>query len=162
MGDMHQVRDGPRLITFEGVLLSSVSSRREPDSPRWTELSLYKTIGDQYVLEKVGRSVVTHTPGCAEILGKIPRFQDAHPGDDPDEGYQYHDCVEDTYDFTKLLVEEDRYWASITNDPRKIVDALYRKQEGSRHLPRVSLNLLLDAEKEDPLISGAWRIERIS
>lgn len=161
MPDMHQVRDGPRLITFEGELLGAVSSRRVGAS-RWTEMQIFKTIGEQYVLEKVGKSVVTHNPGCKEIIGKLPRFQEAHPGADPDEGFEYHECVPEQYDFTQLLVEEDRYWATITSNPDKIVDALYRKRDGARHLPRVSLELLLAAEAYDDALAASWRIERIS
>lgn len=160
MPDKHQVRDGPRLITFEGEILGSVSSRRD-NAARWTEMSIFKTIGGQYVLEKVGRSVRTHVRGCSEILSELPRFQDEHPGDDPDVGYEFHTCVPTEYDFTQLLVEEDRYWATITSDPEKIVDALYRKKPGSRHLPRVSLDLLEAAEVNDQAIGASWRVEQI-
>ena len=156
----HQVRDGSRLLTFEGECLASISSRNA--SPRWTELTVYRTAGGFYVLEKIGRSVVTHMPGCPSILGKIPRFQSAHPGDDPDVGYEYHDCVPDEYDFTVLLVEADRYWATISEDPSHIVDALHRKREGSRHLTRLALDLLDRVALADPGFGTDWRVQHIA
>lgn len=157
----HKVRDGNRLITFEGFVLGKVSSRR-PESPRWTELLLLKTLGGSYVLEKLGMSIVTHVPGCPRILGNIPRFQDLYPGDDPEDGFEYDECVGDEYDFVQLLVEEPRYWATIATDPHEIVAALYRKRDGSRHLPRISIDLLEKVSESDPDINSAYRVERIS
>lgn len=158
----HQVRDRSRLITFDGTLLAQVSSRATDPQVRWTEMSLYLTDGGSYVLEKVGRSVVVHAPGCTDHSPGIPRFQDAHPGDDPDVGYEYHSCVPEEYDFTTLLVEEDRFWALITEQPEQVVDALYRKQSDARFLPRISVTLLEQASKVDPHLAGAWQVERIS
>ena len=155
----HQVRDGARLISFEGDLLATTSSRRD-ESPRWTEMSVYRTEKGSYVLEKVGRSIVTHTPGCKEIIGTIPRFQEEHPGDDPDD-YVYHGCVPEEYDFTELLIEADRYWATIAEDPAKIVDALYRKRDGERHMPRISLDLLAAAGELDEDLRHAAEVEYI-
>lgn len=156
----YQVRNGPQRFSFEGELLASASSRR--GDPRWTEMSLYRTVTGVYVLEKVGRSVVTHVPGCTDIIGSIPRFQAAHPGDDPDEGYAYHDCVPEEYDFTKLLVEEDRYWAMYSSNPADVVDALYRKKDQARHLPRTSIELLEQASRADSRFGQQWLVEHIA
>jgi hypothetical protein len=156
-----KVRDGARLIAFEGRHLGKVSSRR-PDSPRWTELQLFRTSGGSYVLEKLGMSIMLHVPGCPRILGEIPRFQDAYPGEDPDVGFEYDECVGAEYDFTRLLVEEPRYWATIATDPHEIVAALYRKRDGSRHLPRISIELLENVAAIDEAINAAYRVERIS
>jgi hypothetical protein len=148
-------------MQLEGDRLASVSSRHSDDQTRWTEMTLYKTDKGSYVLEKVGRSVVTHVPGCSEILGNIPRFQDAHPGDDPDVGYAYHLCVPAEYDFTALLVEEDRYWAVISTEPGEIVEALYRKQGEARFMPRISITLIEEASIHDELLASSWNYTRI-
>ena len=159
--DMKQVRDGSRLISFRGKLTAEVSSER-PGASRWQELRLFRTDGGSYVLEKVGRSVLTHMPGCPRIIGKLPRFQEAYPGGDPEDGFWYDDCVPETYDFPQLLVEEDRFWAIIAEEPDQIVEALYRKKQGSRQLPRISLDLLEQAAKEDPAIGDAYLVEKIT
>lgn len=157
----YQVRDGARLLTFEGDRLGYVSSKR-PGNPRWTEMSVYRTQGGQYILEKVGVSRVMHMSGCPNIIQKIPRFQEAHPGADPeDNDFQYDSCVPDEYDFTKLLVEEDRFWATIAERPDKIVDALYRLRDGVRTMPRISLNLLEEVSQSDPSFGTDWRIEKV-
>jgi len=162
----YQVRDGLKLLRFNGVLLGHVSSQQ--DQPRWTEMSVYKTkplpghVNGLYVLEKVGRSVLTHVPECKEMFPNLPRFQAAHPGDDPDIGYEYHDCVPDEYDFPSLLVEEDRYWATQCNTSEAVVEALYRRRGNSQHLPRISLDLLEIVERADPTFGDMWRVEYIA
>jgi hypothetical protein len=69
-----QVRDGNRLLTFDGKLLASVSSR-DSDRDRWTEMRIYQTTGGSYILEKIGRSIRLHMPGCSDILKDLPLFQ---------------------------------------------------------------------------------------
>lgn len=156
--DQFQVRDGSRLLTFKGVLLAGVSSRKF-DAPRWTEMAVYKTEGGSYVLEKVGRSVVCHISGCDAAHSNLPRFQAAHPGEDPEIGYEFHDCVPDIYDFTALLVEEDRYWAMIATEPSAVIDALYWKRHGKQTLPRVAIDLIQYLSSAD---GDKWGVEYIA
>lgn len=145
----HQVKNGKRLISFEGVKLGFVTSEYGGKA-RWSEMAIYKTINDYYVLEKVGRSVVTHIDGCSDVTRILPRFQEAHPGDDPDYGYEYHEaCVPDEYDFTKLLVEEDWYWACFSENVKDIVDALFRRKGGSKMITKIGTELLEQAAQHD-------------
>lgn len=155
----HRVQDGSRVLTFEGALLGSASSKRT--APRWSELKLYKTTAGTYVLEKIGRSTVVHVPGCQSIIGSLPRFEEEYPGCDPDD-YWYDDCVPDVYDITSLLVERDRHWALIADDPVQVVDALYRRKDGARHLPRLSIELLDEVTRTDEQLANSYRVERIS
>ena len=159
-----QVRDGHRLLTFDGHRLATISSR-DGEKDRWTEMSVYKTAGGSYILEKVGRSVRLHMPGCGDILKDLPLFQQAHPGEDPEYGYSWCErCsppIGEEYDFTTLLVEEDRYWATISTDPEVIIEALWRKREGYRRLPYISVQLLTELSKVDPAFDS-WRTEKVS
>lgn len=159
-----QVRDGNRLLTFDGELLASITSRGD-GKDRWTEMRVYKTQGGSYILEKVGRSIRLHMPGCVEIIKDLPLFQQEHPGEDPEVGYSWCErCsppIGEEYDFTALLVEEDRFWATISTDPEVIIDALWRKREGYRRLPRISVELLTDLCRVDPAFE-IWRTERVS
>lgn len=157
----HQVRDGSRLIMFEGELLGFSSSEREGVS-RWTEMSVYLTDGGSYVLEKVGRSLVCHMPECPDV-DTLPRFQEQHPGDDPDYGYVFHEeCVPEVYDFTRLLIEENRYWAMITKKPIEILEALERRRDGIRTLPRIGMELLEKVSATHPEFGDFWRTEHIA
>lgn len=159
-----QVRDGHRLLTFDGELLASISSRAD-DRDRWTEMRVFKTAGGSYILEKVGRSIRLHIPGCPDILKDLPLFQQAHPAEDPEVGYSWCEVcappIGEEYDFPSLLVEEDRYWATMSTDPQVIIDALYRKREGYTRLPRISVQLLNDLCEVDPKFE-VWRTEKVS
>ena len=158
----YEVRDGStRTIRFLGQLLGEVSSRRA-NAPRWTELRLYKTEAGAYVLEKVGASVVVHAPECPDILNTLPRFQEVHPGSDPSDGnWWFCERCGDlaVRDITRLLVESNRYWAIISEDPAQIVDSLYRRKDGARSMPRMSLDLLDEAGRADPAILNSFREE---
>ena len=161
MAEMIVVEDGSRKITFEGDLIASVSSVG-PSKPRWSEYRLYKTVSGTYVLEKVGRSIVVHNPGCSEIIDSLDRFQDKNPGKDPSEGFWLcESCMNGRYDITSLLVEHDRHWVNITEEPQAVVDALYRKRDGARHLPRLSLELLDQAARVDAKLADAFLTERL-
>ena len=158
----YEVQDGSRMLTFEGELLGSVTSQR-PSSPRWSEYRLYKTVGGVYVLEKVGRSIVVHQPGCTKIVEALNRFQTTNPGRDPEDGWWFcESCIFDgRYDLTALLVEADRHWVIVSTEADQIIDALYRKKSGARSLPRLSLDLLDQVARVDDRIGGAFRVERI-
>jgi len=160
-----QVRDGSRLLTFDGELLASISSRDTPEKDRWTDMRVFRTTGGSYVLEKVGRSTRLHMPGCPDIINELPLFQQAHPGEDPEAGYSWCEIcsppVGEEYDFPSLLVEADRYWATISTDPEVIIDALWRKREGYRRLPRISVQLLTALSGVDPAFE-VWQTERVS
>jgi hypothetical protein len=160
--ELLEVRDGSRRITFEGELIGFVTSAGN-SKPRWSEYKLYKTIAGTYVLEKVGRSIVVHMPMCPEIIDSLNRFQEENPGRDPTDGWWFCEscCTGGRVDPTALLVEHNRHWVTISEDPQHIVDALYRRKEGARHLPRLSLDLLDQAARVDPAISEAFRVERI-
>jgi hypothetical protein len=151
-----EVRDGARRITFDGQLIGSVSSRRH-DSPRWSEYKLYRTVAGSYVLEKVGRSIVVHMPSCQDIIAQLDRFQTVHPGADPTDGWWFCEtCTAAGYNITALLVENDRSWVTISEDPQEIIDALYRRKGGARSLQRISLSLLEQASRADEKISEAF------
>lgn len=158
-----QVRDGARLLTFDGKLLASVSSF-DSLRDRWTEMFVYQTTGGSYILEKVGRSTRLHVPGCPEMQPDLPLFQQEHPGDDPENGYSWCEAcappIGEEYDFPSLLVERNRYWATISPDPAVIIDALWRKREGYRRLPHISVQLLTDLCQVDPAFEG-WQTEKV-
>lgn len=159
-----RVRDGQtREIKFDGELLGEVSSRRSR-APRWTELRLFRTDSGIYVLEKVGASVVVHAPNCPNIIGSLPRFQEEHPGADPADGSWWicERCGDmAVQNITTMLVETSRHWATIADNAAQVVDALYRRKDGARSMPRISLDLLDEAGKADPAILDAFSSESV-
>lgn len=158
------VIDGYRRITFRGDLLAKASTRR-PNAWRWTDLALYRTTGGTYILEKIGASRVMHIADCPFVIADLPRFQEIYPGEDPeDDAYHFCDpstsdpCVPDgaLYDFPSLLVEQDRHWAQISDDAPSVVRSLMRYRNGSRWLPRVSVQLLSRAADVDEKVKVAY------
>lgn len=157
----YEVRDGDRKLQFEGILLGRSSSRRG-DAPRWTDISLYKTLGGSYVLEKIGRSIVTHMPECSPKTAGLPRFQSLYPLRDPDD-FEYCDCVPEEYEFHRLVVEADRCWATISEEPADIIEAMrIRKRTGAAHMPRSSLELLNAVCNIEPGFQQVWDIQYIA
>lgn len=158
--DQHKVRDRERVLTFAGIVLAESSSRKH-GAYRWTELRLYRTVSDTYVLEKIGRSIVTHVPSCSAIRGAMPRFQAKYPGEDPEFGFEYHDCVPDEYDFTELLVEADLCWGLHTADPAEVIDALYLRLKALKNhtIPQHAKTLLDAASLVDAKFNELWTVQ---
>ena len=114
-------------------------SSERPAHPAGRRCALFKTAGGSYVLEKVGRSVMTHMPGCPRIIGRIPRFQEAHPGEEPEYGFWFDDCVPEEYDFTQLLSEEGPFLAVIADQPDRVVEASIERRKVPATCPASAL-----------------------
>lgn len=157
-----EVRDGARVIRFNGDLLAEASSERA-SSPRWTDKALYRTDAGTYVLAQVGRTRVIHQPGCPKADRGLNRFVDEYGENiEPSEPrWTFHDCVPQEYDLDAVLVERTRYGAFILDSPEAVVDNLYKRTTGVRFLPRLSTDLLDAASKKDPKIEAVFRSELI-
>jgi hypothetical protein len=152
------VRDDGRVITFEGVKLAETSSKR-PNVTRWTDMALYKTDTGKYVFTKVGRTVVLHDPACPDIVRKLNLFMDEYPDRDPEDGFDLHSCIGETYYMDEILVEQTRFWAFIAESAEAVVDALHKNEGGMRFLPRMSINLLEAAIPKDVDLAAAYTRE---
>jgi hypothetical protein len=69
MVEQHEVRDGSRIIRFQGTLLASASSER-PVSPRYVTLTLFSLPSPPpaYVLSRVQYSRVFHVQTCEQAI----------------------------------------------------------------------------------------------
>lgn len=156
---MYEVRDESRTLKFDGALLSFATSYR-PRSDRWVEFSLYRTAGGQYVLARVGETLVYHVPSCIIVqrnnLHGTPRAAlrpDASP---------CQDCRPDRHDSEEIMQEVPRHWAQVSESAEGVVESLYRYDEsGSRYLTGVARRLLDEASDMDEDISDAYRVETI-
>lgn len=70
------VRDGERILRFEADVIATASSHR-PGAPRWSELVVYRLPSQQYVISKVGRSVLAHRPDCVRVTDEMPTWLEA-------------------------------------------------------------------------------------
>jgi hypothetical protein len=157
---MIQVRDGSRILQFEGRLIAQSSSWRR-GSYRWVEFHLYRVTSGVYVLARVGMSLLYHVPECDVVyrnnLKPAPRAdldRDARPCDR---------CMPDRARTDTICPEKPRYWAQVCETPEAVLDALYKFDDaGSKYLTLVAQRLLDEASDEDESISQVYRIETIS
>lgn len=162
-----ETQDGPRRISFVGWHLGEADSRPGSDQPaRWTELRLFKTVGNQYVLEKVGCSDVFHNESCPTEPGKPRRGKrwnnlvEALPEDVdeytvPEDIFVPCDRCRPEFDDEPVWVEKDIYSTSTFSTPVEVLQALYRpdtRNTSNQYLSRVARSLLDQAiEKDDAL-----------
>jgi hypothetical protein len=155
---MHEVKDGARTLQFNGAILGKSSSWRR-GSTRWIEFELYKTESGSYVLSRVGVSLIYHGAGCPlvrkynlteNVINNLHR--DALPCEecDPDESVDL------------VFPENYRYWAQVSEDPKAVLDALYKYDNGgARYLTNVAQRLLEVAAPKDSGIDSVYKIEVI-
>lgn len=155
---MLEVKDGDRTLQFNGTLLGESSSRRS-GSNRWIEFKLYKTDAGSYILSRIGVSIIFHGPACY-LVNKYDLI----------ESFSYELGVEATpcencmpeKSLDLVFPEQNRYWALITEDPKAILNSLYKKgEDGSKYLTYVAQDLLESASKSDSSIKNIYKIEVI-
>jgi hypothetical protein len=154
----YEVRDGSRILQFNGRLLAESSSWRR-HSYRWIEFQLYKTENGSYVLSRVGVSLLFHGAACPLVkrytLSEVPYkdlTQDAIP------------CEECNPDSSAPLVfpEKNRHWALVSEEPDAILEALYKYDDGgARYLTNVAQRLLEEASELDEKLASVYRVELI-
>lgn len=155
---MYEVRDGTRILQFNGSLLASSSSWKR-GSTRWIEFELYKTENGAYVLSRTGISLVFHGAACPLVkryglteVDIVELSEDALPCDE----------CRPTFDLPIAFPEKHRHWAQVSEEPDAVLEALYKyDQGGARYLTRVAERLLEEASKMDKGIEAVYRIELI-
>lgn len=153
-----EVRDGQRPVTFVGWMVADADSQTGND-PRWTELTLYKTVSGKYVVEKVGRSDVFHSPTCPRRSKGIqhPSLEEAMGGGSDESVEDYYvpcDVCHPDYGQQPVFVERDISSVAVYGEPEQVVDSLHiRKSGGNRYLSRVGRELLDAASANDPDIA---------
>ena len=154
----YEVRDGSRILQFNGKLLGESSSWRR-DQYRWIEFELYVTENGSYVLSRVGVSLIYHGAACP--LVKKYGLQDVKFSALEDDAVPCDECDPD--ESAKLVFPEKyRYWAQVSDDPSAVLDALYKYDAGgARYLTHVAQRLLEEASEMDPKIEAVYRVEMI-
>lgn len=155
---MYEVKDGTRILQFNGKLLAESSSWRQ-GSTRWIEFELYKTENGSYVLSRVGISLIYHGAACP--LVKRYGLTEVHVDEIDDDATPCETC--DVNDEVMLVFpEKNRHWAQVSDDPDAVLDALYKyDQGGARYLTKVAERLLEEASEKDKGIESVYRIELI-
>lgn len=157
---MKQVRDGSRILQFEGRSIGSSTSWRH-GSHRWVEFSLYRT--DEtgvYILSRIGVSMLYHTTDCEVVARNKLREEpavDLDPGAVP-----CPQCRPDLVDFPMVCPERARHWAQVCDDAVSVLESLMKYDEtGSRYLTFVAKRLLENASDADPDIASVYQVQTI-
>jgi hypothetical protein len=159
---MYEVLNGKRTLRFDGALLAFSSSYRE-DSPRWVEFALYRTVGGAYILSRVGQTRVYHVQGC-EVVARnkppktvIPALKEGSSPCNQCQPPRIGSLSE-----IEVYVEMPRHWATVSESPTGVVDALYKYNEsGVRYLTNVAEQLLDEASAVDSNIAQAYKVEDV-
>lgn len=156
----HQVRDGSRIVQFEGTLIGHATSWRRGSS-RWVEFSLYKTLAGSYVLSRTGLSLLYHALDCE--IGERNSLESSPSAALERDAVPCIDCQPDPHD-QEICAETPRYWCHVSETgPEGVIEALQRHDtHGSRYLTRVAQRLLESAGKVDPALDAVYRVEEIA
>lgn len=156
-GPRISVRDGARVLRFDGDLIASLSSKR-PGAPRWSQISLYRLRSSGYVVEKVGYSAVTHDPGCLKVRSDMPAWADAHPEEREIGRVPCLECQPDMSEMdAQLRLERTRHRAFVVPDAIGLVDLL----TGDRDVVPALITRVLDAAAAcDERVEQVWSPSR--
>jgi len=158
---VYEVKDGARVLQFNGKLLSRSSSWRH-GSNRWIEFELYRTENGSYVLSRVGVSVIFHGAACP--LVKKYGLLEIDPTELVDQALPCEICrpSDNPRDLPLVFPETNRYWAQVSDEPDAVLEALYKyDQGGARYLTNVAQRLLDKAAELDGGIRKIYSIEII-
>lgn len=156
---MHTVRDGTRLLRFEGTKLSE-SSSRIAEKPRWVEFKLYKTLKGTYVLSRAGMSTYFHDSECHVVTrNRLSVVDEAEIGLD---AVACPDCRPSRIAPEGLYPETPRYWAQSSDSPQGVIASLMQ-YDGNKteYLTNVARRLLEDAAEVDDRLSDAFYVDTI-
>lgn len=154
---MHQVRDGSRVLQFDGQLLAK-SSSQQPGQYRWVEFELYRTKSGSYVLSRTGQTRLFHDPDCAIVQRNHLKTSSADELTD-----EHVPCAEcDPYDDGEVAIEKPRYFALVSEHPDAVLEALYKyDNSGARYLTLVAQRLIERAGELDTRLDRTYKVETI-
>lgn len=155
---MFEVKDGSRTLQFNGRLLGESSSWRR-GSTRWIEFALYRTENGSFILSRIGVSLIFHGAACP-LVKRYGLVEDT--SDVLDKDALPCDICNPTKTLPIVFPEKYRYWAQVSEDPKPVLDALYKYDDGgARYLTNVAQRLLERAAQNDEKIDAIYRVEMI-
>lgn len=151
----HKAYNGEQEFVFVGDLIGFGTTRTD-DKIRWTEISVYRTRGGKYIIEKVGVSDVFHA-----LDSSCKRQNWAKEEFDPAEGLRpCPRCNPKTYG--QVYVEADRHSTHVTDTPKGAVQSVYnRDKDGVEFMTIVGHQALIEAAKNDKAIRQEYLVQEI-
>lgn len=154
----YEVRDGTRVLKFEGEMLSK-SSSRGPGKSRWVEFELYKTRRGQYVISRIGASIAYHVESCSVVSRN--KLSPVNEAEIPPSFVPCTECRPSRLT-DELFPETPRYWAQVSESARGVVSLLMKYDDNDvAYLTNVAKILLEEAAMADGEIYNAYSVNFI-
>jgi hypothetical protein len=151
---IHVIRDGGRLLQFQGVVLGSATSQRG-SAPRWSELVVYRVAGGDYLISKIGRSTVAHRPDCLRVNHRMVTWKAApQHGEDRVQRVGCRDCHPDLSHgiAADTMLEVTRYRAILAHDAESAAQSLLGDR-AALLMPQIVRDVLAQCAQADPNFS---------
>ncbi len=158
---MIEVRDGHRILKFEGERIGFSSSKHR-DSLRWIEFTLYKTTGNgRYVISRVGYTKLYHLPECE--IAERSKLDETNRAEVREDDHPCEVCQPHLSDFPFVSFEREKHWARDYATPEEVIDALMSvdRKNNNRFMTAVARRLLDDAGAVDDAVYDAVNVEVI-
>jgi hypothetical protein len=151
-------------VEFTGVQLGFATTET-PQATRWTEVTIYRTEGGQYVIHRIGRSVLFHRHDGVCNTGIPTAFKDV----DPDEIEDLERCQKcgarfiDEYGPDEIIdLEMDRFNVDVCA-PEQVGKTLeLTREDGTKFISHVAQRALLEALGADQVLRDSVSVRKIS
>lgn len=133
-----ELHSGDQYVYFDGTLLGRASSEYTSGGfhkPRWTEISIYRTTDDRYVITKIGKSRIVHaSQSCRALKNNEDRLRkvDLDEGDyefcDPNYTDAQQCWTDDSLNRASYgYLENDHATLNFADNPQGAVSACYSR-----------------------------------
>lgn len=166
----YELANYDRVLKFTGERIAHASNRlgRDEKQIRWSEVAIYRTRGNQYVLHKVGKSRVYHagpnrcggTSGVNTSVNTIKRW----PVEKRMDLAPCPVCQPDVLTaYTSVLVEQDRGVTFVSKTADGVIESAKNEDaDGVVYITKVAERALAQAAEVDDDIYDAYSVETIA
>jgi hypothetical protein len=165
-----ELRSGDQIVHFDGILLGKATSEygyQGFHKPRWTEILIYRTTEEKYVIVKVGRSRIVHQSMDCKVLKNNEDPLRKVDLDDPDADYEFCDpnlpgykqCwTDDSLNAASYgYLENDHSAVTAADNPQGAISACYsRDSMGVFSLSWLAKEALEEAFEHDSDLEDAY------
>ena len=139
---------GEQAFRFHGRKLGHATTE-SPDNHRWLEIDIYQTEAGSYIVEKIGMSVVYHSPG-ASCGGR--GTEEIFSEEDRHELVACHRCKPKISIGDPIVLERNKHETFVSASPEEMVRTL---------LPHVALRALREAAHNDPILQEKFFVKEV-
>lgn len=151
----YEIKSDDRTYQFNGVILAESSSKSSYSKDRWVEFTIYKTPKGQYVVSRIGMSVVYHVSGCESI--EHHSLYESDRSTLSTSSVPCTKCNAGKSKATEVYPEVDRSYVMECSDPQGVIEFLHKKDKnGVKYLTNVAKDALEDASDVDDEFSKAY------